>query len=333
MKVAILDIDSKIPNLALMKIAAYHHAAWDRYDFFKFNYSAYPRKSKPKTIVFDGTGYDIVYASIIFTTNQDCLEVKNCPNVVIGGSGYDLKKELPSEIAELPPRYSLYEKYGIDSGFGFITRGCIRNCYFCFVPKKEGKLKFNCDFDIIADTKFDRIELMDNNILAYPNHKEQFRKIIKSGKQVSFNQGLDIRLIDDENSELLSKMRYKGEYTFAFDDVKSRPVIEERYEVVKRYIQADWKVRFFIYCHPTETTMRDIKERILWCRDNKALPYIMRDFACYTDKHSDFYTDLASWCNQPGIFKNMTFRQFLRKRVNTRKREATSNAIYYVFCN
>ena len=331
MKAAILDIDSKIPNLALMKIATSLRNYGIEFDFFRFGTTAYPRKTKRKDIVFDGTGYDKVYASIIFTTNRDILKVVNCDNVEIGGSGYDLKKKLSDGIEGLAPDYSLYP--GNDTAYGFITRGCIRNCYFCFVPRKEGKLFWVRSPEAIASIWYKKVVFMDNNVLAYPTHKEVLQRVIDLGVKLTFNQGLDIRLVDDENAKLLSQMRYTGEYIFAFDDIASKDKVEEKYTIVKKYIPADWKIKFFIYCHPTKTTMRDIRQRIEWCYNNKALPYIMRDFDCYTDKHSGFYTDLASWCNQPGIFKNMTFRQFLRKRVNTKKREATSKAIYYVFCN
>ena len=32
------------------------------------------------------------------------------------------------------------------------------------------------------------------------------------------------------------------------------------------------------------------------------------------------YTDIASWCNQPGLFKNMPFEEFLSKRTKKQAR-------------
>ncbi len=330
MKVAILDIDSKIPNLALMKISAAAKGSGWGVDFFRFSRTAYPRKSKPSIIYFDGSDYDRVYASIIFTTNKEVLSVLNCNDVSIGGSGYDLKKKLPEHIDGLPPDYTLYPQCKHD--YGFITRGCIRNCYFCFVPRKEGKLKSYASVNSIVSGLHNSVVFMDNNILAYKRHKDIFEEILDRKLKITFNQGLDIRLLDEENVKLLSKMNYMGEYIFAFDDIGSKAIVGEKYKLARRYIKPDWKIKFFIYCHPTKTPLDSIKKRIVWCKENKALPYIMRDFSCYTDKNSNFYTDIASWCNQPGLFKNMQFKDFLKKRVNTKKREARSNALYYLFC-
>ena len=46
----------------------------------------------------------------------------------------------------------------------------------------------------------------------------------------------------------------------------------------------------------------------------------MRHTNCYSSPNRPFYTDLASWCNQPGLFKNMPFKEFIRKRHATTKR-------------
>ena len=121
---------------------------------------------------------------------------------------------MPDEIEKLAPDYSVYPDN--DTSYGFITRGCIRNCGFCYVPKKEGNIKKVCDIDQIVRHK--KVEFLDNNILAYPTHKVILQELIDKKIKCSLNQGLDIRLIDRENSTLLSKLRYMGCYIFAFDD-------------------------------------------------------------------------------------------------------------------
>ena len=327
MKAAILDIDSKIPNLALMKISTHLKAKGYDVELFQYNIKAAPGKNKEQ-IVFDGAGYDIVYASILFTTNKNVLSVLNNLFVNIGGTGHDIDKKLPENIDNLPPDYSLYSEN--KTSYGFITRGCIRDCYFCFVPRKEGRLKKYNTVKNIVCSEHKKTIFMDNNILAYSKHKDVFREIISLKLKLTFNQGLDIRLNDDENAKLLSEMNYINEYIFAFDDISYQPTIDKKYSIARKHIKKDWKVKFFIYCHPKKTTISSIKKRIEWCYNNKALPYIMRDFDCYDDKHANFYTDIASWCNQPGLFKNMTFKQFISKRENSKKREARSKAIYCV---
>lgn len=324
MKIALLDIDSKIPNLALMKLSTYFKTNGDNVDFIKFNYSAYPKKKKKE--VFIAKEYDQVWCSIIFTSNKDSVEIKECNNLFFGGTGYDLKVKLSEEIDKLSPDYSIYPENNLS--YGFITRGCIRNCYFCFVPKKEGKIKRYDNIENIVKHK--KVVFMDNNILAYSKHKEIFQEIIDKKLHLTFNQGLDIRLIDEENAYLLSLMNYTGEYIFAFDDISYKTLIEDKYKIVKKYIKKDWKIKFYIYCNP-QMEIKEIKDRVEWCADNKALPYIMRDFSCWEDKNKDFYTDIAAWCNQPGIFKNMDFKEFLHRRhkqiKNISKRSNRINSV------
>lgn len=320
-KIALIDFDSKIPNLAIMKLSTYFKNLNYEVDVFKFGFNAYPSKRKIKKKLFDGSEYEQVHASIIFTTNKNNLRIVNCSNVNYGGTGCDIKKELPPEIDRCEPDYSIYPEN--DRSYGFITRGCIRNCYFCFVPKKEGKIRqYSTVGDIVRHKK---VIFMDNNILGWHKHKDIFREILQRDINLTFNQGLDIRLIDDENAELLSKMNYMGEYIFAFDDIKNKDVISRKHEIVKKYISKDWATKFYIYCNPDMNPI-EIKERVDWCRGNKALPYIMRDFSCYTDENSNFYTDIASWCNQPGLFKNMTIEDFMAKRTKKNdRREKTLN--------
>ena len=167
--------------------------------------------------------------------------------------------------------------------------------------------------------KHKKVIFMDNNILGWHKHKDIFKQILDKDIKLTFNQGLDIRLINDNNAYLLSLMDYMGEYIFAFDDIKNKDIIEEKYQIVKKYIKREWGTKFYVYCHP-DMHPSAIRQRVDWCKDNKALPYIMRDFSCYTNDNSNFYTDIASWCNQPGLFKNMPFEDFLNKRTKNQNR-------------
>ncbi|MCL5265167.1 MAG: hypothetical protein M1343_08260 [Chloroflexi bacterium] len=121
-KVLLLDVDSRIPNLALMRISAYHRARGDVV-------SLHP-SGKP----------DEVYVSCVFSKHRRKAEALRqiYPDAVIGGSGWDLSVALPSEIEAIRPDYDLY---GIDYGIGYTSRGCIRRCNFCVVPHYHGASK------------------------------------------------------------------------------------------------------------------------------------------------------------------------------------------------
>ena len=322
MKILLVDLDSKIPNIALMKLSAFHKSKGDEVSIERFNLSGYPNNRKPTEI--DAYGFDKVYISVIFDINQFRFDVRGCFDIEKGGTGYDIYKELPEEIDLLDEDYSLYPDN--NSSYGFITRGCIRNCSFCFVPKKEGNLYFESSVEDIIKHK--KVKFLDNNILAYDKHKEILQKLIDKKIRCQFNQGLDIRLIDEENAKLLSQMNYLGEYIFAFDNIGIKNIIESKLKILKKYISKDWKIKMFIYCHPNMNIKDDLLFRIKWCYNNKVLPYLMRDVSCWDSKHRNFYIDLCAWCNQPSLFKKLSFREFMLKRTKNVERQKESTEIF-----
>ena len=170
-RVLLIDADSKIPNLPLMKLSTYHKSAGDNCELVKANIPYYPGRKKHHFIVPDG--YDKYYCSVVFLGNKEYINA-NGNDVVFGGTGVDLTTELPQDIENLQPDYSLYPKNNIS--YGFITRGCIRKCKFCFVPKKEGMIKrVNSIVDIVQHK---RVKFLDNNILAYSRHSEVLQELI-----------------------------------------------------------------------------------------------------------------------------------------------------------
>lgn len=61
------------------------------------------------------------------------------------------------------------------------------------------------------------IVLLDPNLLACPEHLELMEQVIKSGAKIDINQGLDIRLTDDDEIELINRMRVKNVH-FSWDN-------------------------------------------------------------------------------------------------------------------
>ena len=239
----------------------------------------------------------------------------------------DLKIKLPQYIDDCGPDYSIYPEF--DETIGFLTRGCIRKCYFCFVPEKEGRLHAYWNLDrIIRSGPHKRIRFLDNNFLAWENAEEIMLELIRLDIPCSFNEGLDIRLVDDKKARLLSMLRYyPNEYVFAFDDIKLINIIKIKTRILKKHIGKKWKLKYYIYTN-ADMPLSDVVKRILWCKENKVLPYIMRDANCYTSKYKDFYTDLTSWCNQAGIFKKMDFKSFMGKRTKNEARRKRSISLY-----
>jgi hypothetical protein len=115
------------------------------------------------------------------------------------------------------------------------------------------------------------------------------------------------------------------EYIFAFDDWNFRHILEEKIELLQ-WVK-DWKLKFFVYVNPLMNIGNTIK-KIEYLKNIKALPYIMRDISCWNSEFSEFYTDIAAYCNQVSLFKKMTFKEFVFKRYNESGRSQSSWKIW-----
>ena len=314
MHLLLVNVDSRW-NMAIRKLYNYYRHDHD-VEMIDLGFSGYPHKRR-KTI--DGAGYDKVFVSNLFDINADRVEVINCQDVTYGGIGSrNPHLQLPPEIERTEPYYFPDE----DTSYGFITRGCIRKCWFCKVPKYEGALQAYNSVESIVKHK--KVKFLDNNILAYPDHMEVFRWLLDHPDiKCEFNQGLDFRLVTDENLEALSRLNYMGNYIFAFDEPKYQPLLEKKLALIKKYIPTPWALKFYIYYHPS-MDLGELYERVEWCRARECLPYIMRDVACWDCEDKDFLIDYAAYCNQPSFFKKTTFAEFLERRTKNQVRRDRS---------
>jgi len=330
MKALLIDVDSRddMHNNAIAKLLTYYNKlGWD-VQIMKLKLPGYPHKRKPVTI--DASGYDIVRASIIFTINRDMIQIINCDDILIGGTGYNIGLKLPDEVDNL-----LATPYGNSTErIEFITRGCIRDCYFCVVREKEGYLYEYRSIERILDTykAGEKLRFFDNNFLAWDKANEVLKILIHKKIPVSFNEGLDIRLINDENAKLLSKLNnYRPDFTFAFDDWKLLPIIEEKTAILQKYF-GKWRLKYYVFTDASKPIF-ELIARVLWCKKNCVVPYVMRYHNCYDeDNNKDFYTDMAAWTNQVAHFKKTTFDQFLMVRhrrkngiINIKRVESSSS--------
>jgi hypothetical protein len=317
MNILLIDADSTIPNLAIMKLSTFYKNINANVTVKRLNIPYYPNKKKHHITVAT-SNYDKCFCSVIFPGS---LQYIHGDNIEFGGTGYSLTKNLPTEIEACEPDYTIYPENNIS--YGFLSRGCIRNCSFCFVPKKEGALKrVNSVDDIVKHpiTKF-----LDNNFLALPDANIIMQELIQKNIKHQFNQGLDIRLVDKEKSQLLSNLNYHGEYIFAFDNIKYQDIIDTKLAIMDW--RKDWQFKFFVYVHP-DMPISDTTKRIKYLYKNKCLPYIMRDLSCWESINKNFYTDIAAWCNQPGFFKNMIFSEFMNKRTKNKERIKNSVTLF-----
>ena len=205
--IKLVQLDGKyFPNLALMKIAHYHRAQGD--DVF-LTRSPQPGLFEPKHI-------DRIYGSAVFKKSRPLVsELENAyPEAIIGGTGSGRPLTMTVEgilgLGEYEHYdYSIYPDY--PWSLGFTQRGCRLKCPFCVVPRKEGKPEsVNTIRDIWRPGTERNILLLDNDFFGQPKDEWQGKmKEIQQGKfRVSFNQGINVRMINPESADALSKVRY-----------------------------------------------------------------------------------------------------------------------------
>ncbi len=219
MTIGLIDVDGhNWPNLALMKLSAWHKSRGDSVE----GWWAVGR-------------YDRVYMSRVFddTYSADLPEPLNAGEIIKGGTGYGLDNTLPPEAEHICPDYSLYPTLTKETAYGFLTRGCPRGCPFCIVGAKEGRRSRK-----VADlaewwTEQRTVKLLDPNLLACPDHLELLGQLAESGALVDFTQGLDARLLTEDNIRALNGIRIQ-EIHFAWDRVEERETVLAGLELYKR---------------------------------------------------------------------------------------------------
>jgi len=284
-KVGLIDLDSKIPNLALMKLSAWHKAQGHAVEL---------------TMPTLAPAYDRVYASKVFTwTNLPGLPL----GAYVGGTGHDLKITLLQEVESLCPDYSLYSK--IDYSIGFLTRGCSWNCPWCFVPKKEGNIKPAADIDDFL--RHEKAVLLDNNVLAHEHGIKQIEKIIKLGIRVDFNQGLDARYIDDSVAKLLAKVHWWKPLRLACDTKWRKIEVEKAVKLLRKY--GAKPSRFFCYML-VKDDIEEAHERAEFLRGLNVDPFAQPYRAPDGKEPSRRVKDFARWVNHKAIFKSVKWEDY-----------------------
>lgn len=294
MNILIINIDSEIPNLALKKIEKYHK---DRGDYVDWDFPMLAPSA------------DIIYVSVIFTWNKyKALEWQMYGDRVrIGGSGWDFEEIdgkmiekhhtiLPSEIEAVKPKINL----------GFTTRGCVRGCKFCIVAQKEGKVAPCGDIYDIWDGKSKEVRILDNNILGLPEHFKKIAGQIKKEKiRVEFD-ALDARLLNDENTKLLSEIKHE-KYKFAFDDISSEPQVVNAIQLLLKYgVKCS---TFYVLTNYNSTVEQDLY-RLNLLRGYGQTAFVQ----LYNGKKDYEHNLIANWSKARKLWDKLTFTEYLKHR-------------------
>lgn len=294
MNVCLIDADSKIPNLALMKASTWHKM---RGDTVKLGYD--PSTDHP----------DLCYISKVFDYTPEPKALPDC-ETFRGGPGYgDLSVRMPmddgsGEYDRIMPDYELYyEKFPeIRYAMGRFTRGCPNGCPWCVVPKMDGRVVRH-----VADLKDfwcgqRVVRVLDDNIMA--DEDEFIRdcgQLYEAGVKVIW-EALDIRFMTDRKAMALSAIKTEKSLHFAWDGHSQDKYIEPGIEMLKRSGTKPYKLMFYVLVGFNTTPEYDM-HRILTLRKLGVNPFVMPyrhngvlDPYCY---------HLSRWVNDKRTFKKV----------------------------
>jgi len=274
--IGLLDIDSKYPNVALMKLKAY--------------YGDQARMITP----LEAWSCDKVYISSIFNFSYK----PNLPaeHTIYGGTGYDIKAKLPSEIEQCQPDYSIYPLAEV--AMQRYSTGCIRKCPFCVVYEKEGGITSSNPMNIPDNSKW--IYLLDNNFFASPNWLESIQHLIAYKKPVSF-EGIDVRILNEEHCSWLAKVKNRKQFHIAWDNPKDNLV--EKIRTMTKYINPS-RIGCYVLIGYWSTPDEDLY-RVEKLRELKIDPFVMP-----FDKNDAYQKKFARWVNHKAIWKTIKWENY-----------------------
>lgn len=286
--IGLIDVDGhNYPNLALMKLSAWHKSRGDTAEWW-----------------WGFDHYDRVYMSKVFdnTYSPDVPEPLNADEIIKGGTGYGLNNYLPQEVEHIYPDYSIYPKLTKDTAYGFLTRGCPRGCHFCIVAEKEGR----CSVKVADLSEWwngqKNIVLMDPNLLAYPDHMELLEQLVDSKAMIDVNQGFDCRLLTNEKIDAINRLKLKDIH-FAWDYMKDSKAVlrglRMYLELAVRRPHGQFATVYTLVNY--DTTMEENLYRIYTLRDMGYAPYVM----IYDKPNAPREVRLLQrWCNNRKIFRS-----------------------------
>ena len=281
MVISIYDLDSKFPNIAVMKTINFCKRKGFKYE---------------KYIPLKHDFYDKIFAFSLFnfTDKQFVSNKMEC-----GGTGFDIMKTLPLEIECCDLDYSFYPDSKLS--IQFLSRGCIRKCPFCVVPQKEGFIRpvEPMNLNPIGES----IEILDNNFFANPEWRTAIATLKKWNQPVHFGTGIDARILDEEQAKALLLLHHSKQIKMAWDNPKEK--ID--WQNIIKWIPA-YRIMVFVLIGYNSTQEEDLY-RIEYLRALKIDPFVMP-----YNKKDLYQNNLARYVNHKAIFKSISFVEYLRYR-------------------
>lgn len=354
MNIGIIDAEiigknkHRFPNLVCMKISSYYKSKGHNVvlltsyeDIAKYDKVFLSKVFIKTTIPGEPKDQSNKTETTIIEYYKDNSFLKT-PNLIYGGTGfyYDKAPHLPEEIEHFKPDYHLYDDwvnecikngakekefvYYRDYSIGFLTRGCFRHCEFC-VNKNFSKCSIHSPIEEFLDSSRKKLCFLDDNFYACSDYKQIIQTVKNTGLKFQFKQGLDERLLNPEKVKEMSTWKYDGDMIFAFDNIADKDIIIRNLDMLYS-VCPNWKkqLKFYCFCgfdrngvYDYNFWIKDIKElfeRFFILAKYKAIPYVMRHENYKQSPFSHIYDVIASWVNQPSMYKTFCFEDFCKCR-------------------
>jgi len=281
--------------------------------------SYYHKKQMDKVELYNSKkhdSYDKIYAFSLFDfTPKD----KVTDDMICGGTGFDVKSRLPTEIEECDLDYSICPQ--CDYSIIWFSRGCIRNCPFCVVREKEGKIHPVKPKNLNPKGKY--VKVMDNNFFANPKWREAVDMLRVNNYKVDM-QGFDIRIFNEEQGEALTKLKHYKQFKFAWDNPKDD--IDDKIELLLNYMKP-YKLMCYIligfWSNPDEDLYRveHLKE------EYKIQPYVMP-----YNPLDEYQRQFRNYVNNKKVFHKVSWKEYLQyhKDLYTKRLKGVNDVMEYL---
>ena len=282
MRISILTPDSKMPNLAAMKISAFHKGQGD---IVTLNMPIMPADTRYVSVLFDWTDWPVF-----------------CPFLdSIGGPGVNPEIKLPAVIDGCRPDYSLYP--AMDYSLGYTYRACHRGCEFCVVPRAEEPKDHRSIWEF-HDPRFNKIALLNNNTLEDPFWRDTFEEVWNAGLILKDISGFDARLMDEEKARAIARTKFDGQIHLAFDNMKDEKAAISAIELLARAGVKPYRLMFYVLIG-FDSSHKENLYRVELLRELGVDPFVMP-----WNKHDEYQKRFARWVNHKAIFNSTEWKDY-----------------------
>lgn len=237
--------------------------------------------------------YDEIHISVTFTwdlpkVDDFIRQWTSYGKIRIGGPAYDW----PGNGFE-PGMY-------LKEGITITSRGCPHNCPWCFVPRREGKIR---ELPII---KIGRV-IQDNNLLACskPHIRKVFAMLRAECSGINFNGGLESARLKDWIVEELRSLRIH-QIWLSYDRLEAKKLLIKAVEKLKRYFRRD-QLRCYVLIGYKDDTIDKAESRLREAWEIGTLPFAMRYRTPEAKWESTFLFKDRAW--------NLLARQWTRPAI------------------